>query len=325
MRVKMKHDADPQWQPRRRFSPTVKLADRTRGVLLVTTGISVISFDSLLVRLQELSPPAVILWRGVFTALGFGLLSGLAYRRQMFGALKSMNLGVISVAVFTSLGNTMFVVAVTHTSVADTLVILASAPLMTAILGRVLLGERLHLRTWLAGAAVFAGVLGILGSGLGREGIVGDLAAFAGSLSLAMLLVTLRKFPEMKQLSAMCIAGLLTAGTALPFVGDFSLNLRQAGFAVLNGSVIVPIGLALVSMAPRYIAASEVSLITLLEAVLGPLWVWWILREAPTLQTLVCAAVILVALVIHSYLDIRTKAISGPQALEAAGTPSSCP
>jgi len=274
---------------------------------MAAVGISIISFDSLLVRLQGLSPSAVVFWRGLLTALGFAVLSWLSYRRQTLDAFKSISLGVIGVVVFTALGNTMFVLSVTHTSVADTLVILASAPLMTAVLGRVLLDERLHLRTWLAGAGVLAGVFGILLSSLGRIAIFGDVAALAGSLSLAMLLITLRKFQDIKQLAALCLAGIVTAVAAAPFVRDYTIHLPQAAFTVLNGAAILPVGLGLLSTAPRYISASEVSLITLLETVLGPLWVWWVLREMPTLQTFLCAAVVLTALFIHSYLDLRTE------------------
>jgi drug/metabolite transporter (DMT)-like permease len=287
----------------------MKLNAHTRGVLLATSGISVISFDSLLIRLQDLTPATVVLWRGVFGAVAFGFLSLVAYRKEAFSALISINLGVIGVVVFTGLSNTMFVVAITHTTVADTLVILASTPLLTSILGLLLLRERLHLRTWLAGGAAFAGVLGIVGGSFGHSGLVGDLAALVGSVSLAMLLITWRKFPDTKQLSAMCIGGCFTAATALPFLGDFSLNGTQAGFAVLNGLVIVPIGLALMSMSTRFIAAPEVSLVTLLEAVLGPFWVWFILREVPTTQTLLCGFLILLTLVVHSYLDLRAEGV----------------
>src|SRR5207249_2591860 len=94
-----------------------------------------------------------------------------------------------------------------------------------------------------------------------------------------------------------------------------------AGFAVLNGLVIVPIGTALMSMAPRFIAASEVGLVTLLEAVLGPCWVWVILHEVPTSQTLLCGFLILLTLVIHSYLDLRAEGVRDRQAVAAAGQP----
>jgi drug/metabolite transporter (DMT)-like permease len=293
-----------------RFGSGFGLSLHSRGLLLATAGIAVISFDGLLVRLQGLSPPAVVFWRGVLTAIGFAILAWLAYRRSALRSFKTINAGVVGVAIFTALGNAMFVVAVTHTTVADTLVILASAPLLTAILGRVLLGESLHLRTWLAGTAVFIGVLVILGSGLGHGGILGDLAALAGSLSLALLLITLRKFQDMRQLAALCFGGVLTALVSAPFIGDFSVTSTQAGFAILDGAIILPVGLSLVSMAPRYISASEVSLITLLELVLGPLWVWWALSEEPSLATYLSAALVLSALSIYSYVDLRAERAS---------------
>jgi drug/metabolite transporter (DMT)-like permease len=294
-----------------RFGSGLGLSVHSKGFLLATGGIAVISFDGLLVRLQGLTPSAMVFWRGVLTAIGFAFLAWLAYRRKTFASFKTIDAGVVGVAIFTALGNAMFVVAVTHTTVADTLVILASAPLLTAVLGRVLLGERLHLRTWLAGTAVFIGVLGIFGSGLGHGGILGDLAALGGSLSLALLLITLRKFQDMRQFSALCFGGVITAVVSAPFIGDFSVSPTQAGFALLDGAIILPIGLGMVSMAPRYIAASEVSLITLLEMVLGPLWVWWALSEEPTLATYLSAALVLSALSIHSYLDLRAERVSG--------------
>src|SRR5438034_3739853 len=120
---------------------------QTRGVVLGAAGIGVISFDSLLIRLQDMPPANVALWRGVFTATGFVVLSLLSYRGQIRTVLTTIDAGLVGVAVFTALGNTLFVVAITHTGVADTLVILASAPLMTALMGWVLLRERPPLRT----------------------------------------------------------------------------------------------------------------------------------------------------------------------------------
>ena len=199
--------------------------------------------------------------------------------------------------------------------------ILASTPLLTAILGLLLLRERLHLRTWLAGGAAFAGVLGIVGGSFGHSGLIGDLAALVGSVSLAMLFITWRKFPDIKQLSAMCIAGVFTAATALPFLGDFSLNVRQAGFAMLNGLVIVPICLALMSMAPASSPRQRVSLVTLLEAVLGPFLGLVDPARVPTTQTLLCGFLILLTLVIHSYLDLRAEGVRNRQAVAAGGQP----
>ena len=134
------------------------------GILLAGGGACVISFDSLLVRLQALSPSGVLFWRGLFSGFAFAVLAVVLSRKSIGAGLAAAGRGwwpLLMLTVVMGLGTVTFVLAVTHTTVAHTLVIIASAPILTAVLGRVLLGEKLPMRTWVAGLVVLLSLIHI--------------------------------------------------------------------------------------------------------------------------------------------------------------------
>lgn len=265
------------------------------------------SFDSLLVRLQGLPAPAVLFWRGAAGAIGFLIVSLFVYRRHIIDIFRTSGWSLPLIGLCAAVGNTMFIVSLSRTSVAHTLVLFASTPILTAVIARVVFGERLRRRTWVTSLVILLGVLGIFFSGLGSVQIGGDLAALLGALSYSLLLILLRRFPNGNHLMAMWFGSVLCVAVAAPFVHDFSLTGRQAAIAFVNGSIVVPVGLVLVIVSLRYLAASEASLMTLLEPVLGPIWVWWILGEAPSLQTLGSGLVILAGVLGYLVMELRVE------------------
>jgi drug/metabolite transporter (DMT)-like permease len=200
--------------------------------------------------------------------------------------------------------------------VAHTLLIIASAPILTAVLARLILGERLRLRTWLAGAGVLAGIVLIFWSSLGSGRIEGDLLALSNTVVLAFTLIALRRYQEVNTLLALAASGFLVAAVVSPW----GARLGDAGSmtaAALDGLIFVPGGLALMSLAPRYLPAAEVSLVILLETILAPIWVWLGIGEPLTLAAVLSGAVILTAISIHSIMDLRDRRRRADQPLRA--------
>ena len=296
----------------------LKVSNQLRGILIAAGGATLISFDGLLIRLQHLSSAGVTFWRGAFTCVAFMVVLIAARRPLNRGVVKPESSGtwpVAALAILMVAGTITFVYSLTRTTVADTLVIVASSPIVTAVLGRFLLREELPLRTWLAGLAALAAVAIIFSGGLGTSGLEGDGWAVGNTFVLAFILILLRRYPNLDRVLALAISSFVTALVILPF-GVQVPDPQSLLAAAADGLLVVPGGLLLITLAPRYLPAGEVALMLLLETILGPLWVLFALGEALSISVVVSAAIILGAIAVHSILDLRSQRLPDPESLQ---------
>ncbi|MFO7858947.1 MAG: DMT family transporter [Ectothiorhodospiraceae bacterium] len=271
-----------------------------RGTLLATMGVVALSFDALLVRLAVADAATVIYWRGLFMALAMtgvlrawrGVWTWQSLRRSGWAA------GATSAGFAATL--VLFVLAVLNTRVANVVVILAAVPLFAALLSGVFLREWVPPRTWVAMALCVAGILLVFGGSLDFGGWLGDLFALGAALAAASNFTLLRRSPGTDRLAIVAGGGALAWLLVLPLASPLAVT--APGFAALAimGLVQMPLALALLGEATRYLPSAEVSLFLLVETVLGTLWVWLFLGEEPPGATLVGGGLILVTLAGHA-------------------------
>lgn len=272
-------------------------SNHTRGLLITACGVLVISPDALLTRLISVDHWTMIFWRALFLSFGMWLVLGFTSPNRVWLQYRTLRGGALLKVVAYSLGTISFVFAITHTSVANTLIILSTTPLFAALVSRVLLGEKIEMRVLAAILLVAAGIAVIAyGSGGGDASRLGDLVALLGAFFLACGFSFVRRFPDASTFAAISCSGLLTALLILPLAAPFSVSPADMGYLMLMGIYMLPIGTALMFAGPRYIPAPEVGLLLLLESVLGPVWVWLALGEAPGRYTLIGGALVLATL-----------------------------
>jgi drug/metabolite transporter (DMT)-like permease len=282
------------------------LSTHAKGLLLTAAGVLVISPDGLLTRLIEADHWTMIFWRALLLSFGMWLMVNLFNpnrARQRYRTV--LGPGLLLVAAF-SLGTIAFVFAVTHTSVANTLVIFSSTPLFAALIGRVLLRESIQPRTLIAIVLVALGI-GVIAAGSvsSGSGLAGDLSALFGAFTLATGFSLVRRFPQVSTLSAISCSGVLTAVLVFPLASPLAISQADAGYLLLMGLYVVPIGTALMFVGPRYIPAAEVGLLVLLESILGPIWVWLVLAEKPGVNTLLGGAIVITTLAVNTFWALR--------------------
>ncbi len=286
------------------------LSSHAKGLLITACGVLVISPDGLLTRLIETDHWTMIFWRALLLSFGMWLMISLTNPNRVCQQYKTVpGPGLLMVGAY-SLGTISFIFAITHTSVANTLIILSSTPLFAALISRVILHEKIQPRTMLAILLVGVGIAVIAsgsvnGDGVAQGGLLGDLAAIAGSFFLACGLTFVRRFPRISTFSAISCGGLLTSLLVLPLASPLAISQSDLGYLLIMGLYVVPIGSALLYIGPRYIPAAEVGLLLLLESILGPVWVWLALAERPGFYTLVGGAVVLSTLAINTIWALR--------------------
>ena len=288
-----------------------RLSDHAKGLSITALGVLILTPDSLLVRLIEADHWTVVFWRGVLVSLALGIGLVLVHRRDAWDRCRAVGRTGVAVAFAFAIAGIAFIYALTHTSVANTLIIVSAAPLFAALFARPILGERVAGRTWLAIAAAIVGIAIAVSDGLGGSSLEGDLAALAAAIALAAEHTLIRRGRETSMIPALVLAGLIAALLVLPLARPFELVPRDVPLLLLMGIVILPASVALMTMGPRYIPAAEVGLLLLLEVVLGPVWVWWVLDEVPSDRALIGGAVVVGTLALNAIIGLRQGAVAG--------------
>lgn len=285
------------------------LSGHARGLLIALAAVLLISFDALLVRLAAAPHWDIVFWRGWLICLTLGawmLFKGQALQLPPRGRDRWL---VLLSIVMLSGNTTLFVLSVAHTTAANTVVILAAAPFFAALFSSIFLREAVALRTWLAIAAAMAGVLVVFGGGLQGGTWSGDALALLLAICVGGHLTILRRYPTLPRLPLICVSGALAGLMAIPFATPLSLSLQTYAVVAVMGIAQMPLATLMLAVATRYLPSPEVSLCLLLETVLGPIWVWWVLSEAVPALTFVGGAVILVTVTVHAILALRQERV----------------
>lgn len=283
--------------------------DQAKGLTLAVLGVLVLTPDTLLMRLVGADAWTILFWRGLLMSLGYVVLLALWYGRRSLAAVAAIGTHGALVSTLFAFNTILFVVAVSETTVANTLVIMAAAPLFAAAIGWIALGERPALRTWLAIAVAMAGIALIVADGLSVGTWYGDLVALAAAIALGGHFVLVRAARPVDMTPAVGLSGLITAAVALIAADSLALEPIQLGWMALLAIVVLPVSFGLLTAAPLYIPAAEVGLVVLLETVLGPLWVWMAMGEEPGANALAGGAIVILALVMNFALARRSLAV----------------
>ena len=239
-----------------------------------------------------------------FTVL-LGML--IIYKLSFFKILLSSGYHGIFYVITFSVTNITFVVSIQNTNVANTLVMIATAPMLSAILGAIFLKEPPDKKTWISIMITFLAIIYIFYDSLKLGNFYGDILGFITAIGLAVGAVIIRSAKNKNLVPAAVVGKLFVATFALLFIESFALVGTDQIIVPLMCILCVAIPFVLVTIAPRFIPAAEVNLFFLLETIIGPIWVWLIIKEQPSLETLQGGLIIVFTIAIHSYLKLKNS------------------
>jgi drug/metabolite transporter (DMT)-like permease len=273
-------------------------AQHRRGRLFVALAAVAWSSAGILQRELSVGPATQLAGRAFFAVIGLLAYVAVAERGALVRAFRATGRGGLAVAALMAISSGCFIIALNHSSVANVLFMQAIAPILAAALGT-LLGEPVQRRTWIAMAVAVLGVALMVG-GPGRPPPLGFGLSVLMSVSFAGLIVITRHRSDVSMAPATCLSQVVVLVVAAPFASAGSASGRDLGLLVALGVGQIGLGLVLLTIGGRLIPAAEVALITLLEIVLGPLWVWIFLSEQPSAATLAGGAIVLGAVAIQA-------------------------
>ncbi len=281
------------------------LSNQQKGSLLAFIGVMFITPDSLLIRLSNIETWGMLFYRGVipFICVLFGLL--LFYKKNFIRALKKVGYPGFFYSISFAVCNITFIISIQNTNVANTLIMIALAPMLSAILGSIFLKEIPDRKTFIAILITFGACVYIFYDSLNLGNFLGDFFGLVTALGLACN-ATIARYAKDRDLVPSAVLGkLFVAIFAFFFVKNFELIGNDIIFVPLMCIMCVAIPFVLVTIAPRFITGAEVNLFFLLETILGPIWVWIVIKEQPSIETIFGGSIIIMTIAIHSFLAIK--------------------
>ncbi len=285
------------------------LTNQQKGSLLAFLGVLFITPDSLFIRLSNLNTWELLFYRGFipFIFVLVGLL--LFYRSKFLDAIFNIGYTGIFYVISFSVCNITFIISIQNTNVANTLIMVAMAPMLSAVLATIFLKEKTSSKTWVAIFVTFFSVAFIFYDSLQIGNILGDIFGFITAMGLAINANLARYAKERDLVPSAVIGKLCVAIFALFFVESFELVDTDLIIVPVMCIMCVAIPFVLVTIAPRFISAPEVNLFFLLEVIIGPIWVWMIINEKPSIETIIGGIVIITTIAIHSYEALKKTQI----------------
>ena len=283
------------------------LSDQQKGSLLAFVAVMFITPDSLFIRLSNVDTWGLVFYRGIIPFFTVLLGMFIIYKLNFFKILLSSGYHGIFYVITFSVTNITFVVSIQNTNVANTLVMIATAPMLSAILGAIFLREPPDKKTWISIIITFLAIIYIFYDSLKLGNFYGDILGFITAIGLAVGAVIIRSAKNKNLVPAAVVGKLFVATFALLFIESFALVGSDQLIVPLMCILCVAIPFVLVTIAPRFIPAAEVNLFFLLETIIGPIWVWLIIKEQPSLETLQGGLIIVFTIAIHSYLKLKNS------------------
>jgi drug/metabolite transporter (DMT)-like permease len=281
-------------------------AGRLGGVALVCAAALLWSLGGVFVRfLDELDAWTIAFWRAAFMALAVGGWVLAANGARTAGVYRAMGWKGVVAGLLLGAAFVVFILAITRTTVANAVVLQSAAPLVSAVLGRVFLGEALSPRTVLAIGVAITGVALMFADSLGGGDLIGNLLALAVAVAFGAAIVVVRAGRTIDMVPATVLAALFAMATSAPLADLGSPSLRDFCVLAAMGTLSLGLGQFLFMRGAPRLTAALVGLLCLLEVILAPLWVWLIHDERPHALALAGGAVVLSALALHSALGIR--------------------
>ncbi|MDC0356564.1 DMT family transporter [Pelagibacteraceae bacterium] len=281
------------------------LSNQKKGSLLAFIAVMLITPDSIFIRLSNIETWGMLFYRGAipFVVVLIGLI--FFYKNNLLKALVGIGYPGIFYVISFSICNITFIISIQNTNVANTLVMIAMAPMLSAILGSIFLKEVPDSKTWIAIIITLVAVSYIFHDSIEMGNFYGDLFGLITAFGLACNAVIARFAKNRDLVPSAVIGKLCVAIFAFFFVDTFSLVGTDLIFVPLMCVMCVAIPFVLVTIAPRFIPAEEVNLFFLLETIIGPFWVWLIINEQPSIETIQGGSIILLTIAIHSFLKLK--------------------
>lgn len=282
------------------------MSSYTKGLLLALSGVFIMSFEAPLIKLSKLPVSSIGFYFGLTIFLTTQILLLLNGMENYKRAFKVEFKGVLLSGIFMGVGNYCFISAVSYAGIANTVLILASAPIVSALIALWLLNSPTPKEIYIAAVVVFIGIYIIFSNQLGSLNLKGNLFAVVALFLMSGLFIILTKYQKANRVAFVSIGGLIIMLISLPSI-DLNVNFSGIFWILIMGVIVTPFSRILIGKGTYFLIPAEMGLLMILETVLAPFWGWWWLNEVPTSSTAIGGGVILLAIFWNAWMQLKKK------------------
>ena len=281
------------------------------GPLLIFIGAICLSFGGTIVKSFEgANLWQILFWRQFFFLIIVALYLFVTYKKNFFKSFYISGLPGFIGGLFLGIGFAAYIFSMYTTTVANTNFIITTETIFLAAFGYFLLKEKINLITLVSIILGMSGVLLILGSSLSiqsSEQFFGNIIAFIMPISFAILVIVIRKYPNVDMIPAQFVAGIFAAIIGLFIAGNLSISLHDLFLAFLAGFFQIGFGFILITIGSQTTPAAVVGVLMLTESVFGPLWAWLFIHEVPPISVLAGGSIIIFSILLQSFFSKKTN------------------
>jgi len=279
--------------------------NRIPGPLLIFLGATCLSFGGLIIKSFEgANLWQILFWRQTFFAIIVAFYLLISYKKNFFKSFYNSGLAGLIAGFVLSIGFSAYVFAMYNTTVANTNFIITTETIFLAVFGYFFLKEKINLITFISIILGMSGVLLIIGSSLSiqsSEQFIGNIVAFIMPISFAILVVIIRKYPNVDMVPAQFTAGILAAIIGYFIAGKLSISPHDLFLASMAGFFQIGFGFILITIGSQTTPSAVVGVLMLTEAVFGPLWAWLFINEIPPMSVLIGGGIIIFSILLQSF------------------------
>lgn len=270
------------------------------ALALTVMGVVLMSFESLLIKLTSIPAQSISFYFGLFMFTSTNLMLFWKTRKGIVTIYRKEYRAILLSALFMGTSNYFFILAIKNTSVASAVFILSTAPLVSALIGFILFRTKVPLRLFVATFFVFIGLSLIVYNDWDGGHMKGNFYALMCVISFSSLFSVLERYKEVSRLACIGAGGLMASLLAFLTVSIAVPDSYSLGVIFFMGFILTPISRLLIGIGTKVLPSIDVTLLTIIETVLAPIWVWLFLAEAMMPTTLVGGAIIILTLVIYT-------------------------
>jgi len=277
------------------------------GPLLVFLGAVCLSFGGIIVKSFEgANLWQILFWRQFFFSVIVAIYLLFTYRKNFFKSFYNSGLPGFIGGIILAIGFAAYVFSMYTTTVANTNFIITTETIFLAVFGYFFLKEKINLITFISIILGMSGVLIILGNSLSiqtSEQFLGNIVAFIMPISFAILVVIIRKYPNVDMVPAQFTAGVAAGIIGFLVAGQLSISIHDLFLALMAGFFQIGFGFILITVGSQTTPAAVVGVMMLTESVFGPLWAWLFINEVPPIAVIIGGSIIIFSILFQSFFN----------------------
>jgi len=283
------------------------LTNNAKGLALTSLGVFIMSLESLFIKFTTISPFLFSFYIGIFMFIS--MISTFVFKEKavLKKAFNSSMLILIVCAILMGTSNIFFITAIKTTTVANVVIIFGTAALFSALFAYIFFKEKITINIIIASFFMFVGLFVIFNDELEVGSLDGNIYALLCTSLFAMSFVLLSRYKQMDRVLLTALSGLVLSIIAFFFCEDLAIDLKTLAVVMTMGLLISPISRVLLGTGAKYISASEVSLLMIIETIMAPVWVWIFLDEVPSSYTFIGGSIIVATLVANSLYTLKKE------------------